>query len=163
MLGWTQESIKQWVRWMQWLDRWGYITACLSFLLLGMSIFIYSWVEFVLAAGETFLPASITLINDLLLVIILLELFRTVLGFLQSDRIRLEPFLHVGIIAAVRRILTAGAELSHLDDITDEVFQRYLMDMGLHVLVILALIVALYLIRRGQLEETGGNPTHLTA
>jgi len=44
---------------------------------------------------KAFLPATIALLNDLLFVIILLELFRTVLGFLQYDRIRLEPFLHV--------------------------------------------------------------------
>lgn len=148
MLGWTPESIKQWVRWMQYLDRWGYITACLSFLVLGMLLFVYGWVDFIQHAPHGFLPASITLINDLLLVIILLELFRTVLGFLQSDRIRLEPFLHVGIIASVRRILTAGAELSHLHDIPAETFRHYLMDMGLHVVVILVLIAALYIIRK---------------
>ena len=148
MLGWTPESIKQWVRWMQYLDRWGYITACLSFLVLGMLLFIYGWVEFFNHASAGFLPAAITLINDLLLVIILLELFRTVLGFLQSDRIRLEPFLHVGVIASVRRILTAGAELSHLQDISPETFRNYMMDLGLHVVVILVLMIALYLIRK---------------
>lgn len=148
MLGWTPESIKQWVRWMQYLDRWGYITACLSFLVLGMLLFFYGWVEFFNHARAGFLPAAITLINDLLLVIILLELFRTVLGFLQSDRIRLEPFLHVGIIASVRRILTAGAEMSHLHDIPPETFRNYMMDLGLHVIVILVLMIALYLIRK---------------
>jgi hypothetical protein len=105
MLGWTPESIKQWVKWMQFLDRWGYITACLSFLLVGMLVFGYSWYAYVQSVEKAFLPATIALLNDLLFVIILLELFRTVLGFLQSDRIRLEPFLHVGIIASVRRIL----------------------------------------------------------
>ena len=150
MLGWTQESIKQWVGWMQWLDRWGYITVCVSFLFLGMLVFVYSWVEFFQTFTGKFLLASITLINDLLLVIILLELFRTVLGFLQSDRIRLEPFLHVGIIASVRRILTGGAELSHLPDIAEETFRRYLMDLSLHVAVILVLMFSLYLIRKAE-------------
>ncbi len=117
MLGWTPESIKQWVRWMQFLDRWGYITACLSFLVVGMLVFGYSWFSFVQTVEQNFLSATITLLNDLLFVIILLELFRTVLGFLQHDRIRLEPFLHVGVIASVRRILTAGAEFSHQDNV----------------------------------------------
>jgi uncharacterized membrane protein (DUF373 family) len=148
MLGWTPESVKQWVRWMQYLDRWGYITACLSFLLVGMLVFGYSWVAYVQSVNEAFLPATITLLNDLLFVIILLELFRTVLGFLQSDRIRLEPFLHVGIIASVRRILTAGAEFSHQDTVPEEIFHHYLLDMSLHVIVILVLMVALYLHRK---------------
>ena len=106
--------------------------------------------EFIKTAGSGFLLVSITLINDLLLVVILLELFRTVLGFLQSDRIRLEPFLHVGIIASVRRILTAGAELSHITDISEETFRHYLMDIGLHVVVVLVLIIAVYLIRKNE-------------
>jgi len=148
MLGWTPESVKQWVRWMQYLDRWGYITACLSFLLVGMLVFGYSWVAYAQTVQEAFLPATITLLNDLLFVIILLELFRTVLGFLQSDRIRLEPFLHVGIIASVRRILTAGAEFSHQDTVPEEIFRHYLMDMTLHVFVILVLMIALYLHRK---------------
>jgi len=152
--GWAPESITQWITWLQWLDRWGYITACLSFLFLGMLIFVYGWVEFIQTSGQAFLPASITLINNLLLVIILLELFRTVLGFLQSDRIRLEPFLHVGIIASVRRILIAGAELSHIPDIPQEIFNHYLWDVGLQVVVVLVLIFALYLIRKGGEEPT---------
>jgi uncharacterized membrane protein (DUF373 family) len=133
---------------MQYLDRWGYITACLSFLVVGMLVFGYSWVAYAQSVQEAFLPATITLLNDLLFVIILLELFRTVLGFLQSDRIRLEPFLHVGIIASVRRILTAGAEFSHQDIVPEEIFHHYLLDMTLHVLVILVLMIALYLHRK---------------
>ncbi len=148
MLGWTPDSIKQWVKWMQFLDRWGYITACLSFLFVGMLVFGYSWVAYAESVQHDFLPATITLLNDLLLVIILLELFRTVLSFLHSDRIRLEPFLHVGIIASVRRILTAGAEFSHQENVPDKVFDHYLMDMGLHVVVILVLMVALFLLKK---------------
>ncbi len=150
MLGWTPESTTQWVKWMQWLDRWGYITACLSFLVLGMLIFGYSWFEFFRQVPLGFLQASITLIKDLLLVIILLELFRTVLGFLQSERVRLEPFLHVGVIASVRKILTTGAEFSHSKDTPKEMFDLYLMDMGLHIVVILVLMIALYLVKKSE-------------
>ena len=154
MHGWTPESTKQWVKWMQWLDRWGYITACLSFLVLGMLIFGYSWIEFFQKAPDHFLSASVTLIKDLLLVIILLELFRTVLGFLQSERVRLEPFLHVGVIASVRKILTTGAELSHLKDVPKDTFNHYLMDLGLHVVVILVLMIALYLVKKSEVTPS---------
>ena len=33
------DSMKQWLTWMEWLDRWGYITAGISLLILGMLIF----------------------------------------------------------------------------------------------------------------------------
>jgi len=123
--------------------------------MVGMLVFGYSWFAYLQSVREAFLPATIALLNDLLFVIILLELFRTVLGFLQSDRIRLEPFLHVGVIASVRRILTAGAEFSHQDNVPEEAFRHYLLDMGLHVMVILVLMLALYLLKK---TEQPGEP-----
>ena len=41
----------------------------------------------------TLLAAGLRLLNDLLLVIILLELFRTVVRFLQTEILALEPYL----------------------------------------------------------------------
>jgi len=98
------------------------------------------------------LPAGLQLLNDLLLVIIILELFRTVVRFLQTEVLTIEPYLAVGIIACTRRILTASAELSHLPAITDVEFNRYIWDVGLNVVVILVLIVAVYIVgcRKGQ-------------
>lgn len=155
------ETMKHWLSWMDWLDRWGYITAGFSLLILGMLIFAQSWVTFVLAATQTgLLPAGLRLLNDLLLVIILLELFRTVVRFLQTEILALEPYLAVGIIACTRRILTASAELSHLPQITSELFNRYLMDVGLNVAVIMVLIVAVFVIRKRPVasEPTAAHP-----
>jgi uncharacterized membrane protein (DUF373 family) len=144
------ESMKQWLNWMEWLDRWGYITAGLSLLILGMLIFAHSWFVFIIAATKKghLLIAGLQLLNDLLLVIILLELFRTVVRFLQTEILALEPYLSVGIIACTRRILTASAELSHLPEVTNELFYRYLMDVGVNVAVIMVLIIAVFLVRQ---------------
>ena len=143
------ETLKQWLSWMDWLDRWGYITAGFSLLILGMLIFANSWYVFVTAATHTgLLPAGLRLLNDLLLVIILLELFRTVVRFLQTEILALEPYLAVGIIACTRRILTASAELSHLPQVTSELFNRYIFDVALNVAVIMVLIIAVFLVRK---------------
>ena len=137
------------VNWMEWLDRWGYVTAGLSLLILGMLIFVQSWFVFMRAAPQVgLLVAGLKLLNDLLLVIILLELYRTVIRFLQTGILALEPYLAVGIIACTRRILTASAELSHSPEITAELFDRYIWDVGLNVVVIMVLILAVYLIRQ---------------
>lgn len=143
-------DLKQWLNWMEWLDRWGYITAGFSLLILGMLIFAHSWFVFVVNATNKagLLVAGLKLLNDLLLVIILLELFRTVVRFLQTEILTLEPYLAVGIIACTRRILTASAELSHLPEITSESFNRYVMDVALNVGVIMVLIIAVFLIRK---------------
>jgi uncharacterized membrane protein (DUF373 family) len=139
---------------MDWLDRLGYITAGFSLLILGMVIFAHAWYTFLLRPQHvSVLPAGLKLLNDLLLVIILLELFRTVVRFLQTEILELEPYLAVGIIACTRRILTASAELSHqleeaAKEMKQELFQQYVVDVALNVTVIMVLIIAVYLLRK---------------
>jgi phosphate starvation-inducible membrane PsiE len=153
------ETMKNWLVGMEWLDRWGYITAGLSLLILGMLIFAHSWFVFAQAALKAgLLPAGLRLLNDLLLVIILLELFRTVVRFLQTDILTLEPYLAVGIIACTRRILTASAELSHLPEVSTDQFERYLFDVGLNVTVILVLIIAVYIVRQRPARSESASP-----
>lgn len=133
---------------METLDGWGYITTGFSFLVIGIVIFVHAWYGFVLSVGENTVPAVLALIHDLLLVIILLELFRTIINFLKTKVITLEPFLYICVIASTRRILTTGAQISYMEELTDQVFNRYLLDLGANVLVILALVVAVYMARR---------------
>ena len=136
------------------LDRLGYVAAGFSLLLLGMIIFSHAWYIFLMRPVQVgVLPAGLKLLNDLLLVIILLELFRTVVRFLQTEVLELEPYLAVGIIACTRRVLTASAELSHqlelvARDTRQELFLQYLMDVGLNVTVIIVLILGVYLLRK---------------
>lgn len=157
------ERMRHWpcrmVSWMEWLDVWGYVTAGFSLLVLGMLVFVQSWFTFINATGRVgILPAGLRLLNDLLLVIILLELYRTVIRFLQTGILALEPYLAVGIIACTRRILTAGAELSHLPEITPELFNRYLMDVGLNVVVIMVLVFGVFIVRRRPALAQSGSP-----
>ena len=146
--------MKRWCVYMEWLDRLGYMTAGFSLLVLGMLIFTHAWYVFVTKAGHIgLLPSGLRLLNDILLVIILLELFRTVIRFLQTEVLDLEPYLAVGIIACTRRVLTASAELSHLTAMTDTQFYQYLMDVGLNVVVIMVLVVGVFLIRKRPAEK----------
>jgi uncharacterized membrane protein (DUF373 family) len=149
-----KEVMKRWFGVMEWLDRLGYLTAGFSLLILGMLIFTHAWYVFVTKAGQIgLLPSGLKLLNDLLLVIILLELFRTVIRFLQTEVLDLEPYLAVGIIACTRRVLTASAELSHLPSISETQFYQYLMDMGMNVAVIMVLIVGVFMIRKNPAQS----------
>jgi uncharacterized membrane protein (DUF373 family) len=130
------------------LDGWGYITAGFSFLALGMVVFVHAWYMFVTTISGRVLSAVLALIHDLLLVIIVLELSRTIVNFLKTKIITLEPFLYICIIASTRRILTIGAQIAYTEDVTDPVFHRYLLDLGANVLVIVALVLAVYMARR---------------
>src|SRR5262249_31436853 len=144
-----KEVMKRWCGVMEWLDRLGYLTAGFSLLVLGMLIFAHAWFLFVTKAGQVgLLPSGLKLLNDLLLVIILLELFRTVIRFLQTEVLDLEPYLAVGIIACTRRVLTASAELSHQLNITDTQFYQYILDGVLTLTVLIVLFVGFFLVRK---------------
>lgn len=154
-----KEVMKRWCGAMEWLDRLGYLTAGFSLLVLGMLIFTHAWYIFLTKAGQAgLLPSGLKLLNDLLLVIILLELFRTVIRFLQTEVLDLEPYLAVGIIACTRRVLTASAELSHLPNISETQFYQYLMDVGLNVAVIMVLVVGVFLVRKRPASAPATSP-----
>jgi uncharacterized membrane protein (DUF373 family) len=133
------------------LDGVGYVTTGMSFLAVSIVLFVRAWYVFASAVGSDAVLAVLGLVHDLLLVIILLELFRTTINFIKTKVITLEPFLYICVIASTRRILTTGAQISYMDELTDLVFNRYLMDLGANVLVVVALIIAVYVSRRASL------------
>jgi NADH:ubiquinone oxidoreductase subunit 6 (subunit J) len=56
--------------------------------------------------------------------------------------------LYICVIASTRRILTTDAQIASMEDLADHLFLRYLLDLGANVLVVLALVLAVYLLRR---------------
>ena len=139
---------------MEKFDRLIYLITGFSFLMIGVGAFFYSWFVFVLQVQKGFLHATLTLINDLLLVLIIMEVLRTIINYLKIQDILLEPFLFIGIIAATRKILTAGAEISIIELTDEKIFNHYLLDLGINALVVVALGIALYLISKRQ-KATG--------
>jgi uncharacterized membrane protein (DUF373 family) len=133
---------------MEKFDKFIYLMTGISFLIIGVGAFFYSWFIFASEIHKGFLHAILTLINDLLLVMIIMEILRTIINYLKSQDILLEPFLYIGIIAATRKMLTAGAEISFMQMNNDQTFFRYLLDLGVNALVVVALGIALYLIRK---------------
>ncbi len=136
------------VRMMETLDGLGYVTTGFSFLVIGMVVFAHAWYLFATTVAIKAVPAVLALVHDLLLVIILLELFRTIINFLKTKIVTLEPFLYICIIASTRRILTTGAQIASMEDLTDQAFYRYLFDLGANVLVIVALVLAVLMARK---------------
>jgi len=155
----TKNSVNRWaifdravngmtINMMETLDGLGYLTTGFSFLIISMVVFVHAWYAFAMTVGSQAISAALVLMHDLLLVIILLELFRTIINFLKTKVITLEPFLYICVIASTRRILTTGAQVGHTNEISDHVFHRYLLDLGANVLVIVALVCTVYLAHR---------------
>lgn len=91
----------------------------------------------------------IHLINDVLLALIILELLWTVIRFLKKQKFILAPFLAIGIIAAVRRILLIEAQTSYMEHVPNE----KLYEIGLSAFVVITLMVAYYLSVKAQKLE----------
>ncbi|MBI5195663.1 MAG: hypothetical protein HZA10_05030 [Nitrospirae bacterium] len=93
--------------------------------------------------------AIIALVNDVLLSLIILELLWTVIRFLKKQKFLLGPFLAIGIIAAVRRILLIEAQASLMEHTPVE----KLYETGLSAAVIITLMAAYYLSVKAQKFE----------
>lgn len=94
-------------------------------------------------------------VNDILLVVIILEIMRTVVVRFTNGIFQLDSFLIIGVIAAVRHILTVGAALTLERDHSAEAFNRSLTEMGVNAGIVLALVFALFLSRstnRGKIQ-----------
>jgi uncharacterized membrane protein (DUF373 family) len=91
-------------------------------------------------------------INDVLFVVIVLELLRTVVAHLETEDFQLKSFLIIGIISAVRHILGVGARLTLGTGITDTEFNRSQIELGVSAAVVLALAVSFILISRAGVE-----------
>ena len=105
-----------------------------------IACFVITWFAF-----ASLFPVSrgsvMHLINDMLLILIILELLWTVIRFLKKQKFSLAPFLSIGIIAAIRRILLIEMHTSTLDNVPVE----KLYEIGLSALVVLVLMVAYYI------------------
>ena len=93
--------------------------------------------------------AVVSLVNDLLLVMIIMEVLRTVLSYLQERGSSLQPFLFIAAISATRRILAIGAQMSVAsENIAPDKLEEAMLDLGANAGAILAIALALYLLRR---------------
>ena len=97
------------------------------------------------------LETSLTVLDRVLLAFIFVELIDTVRVTVRERGIFIaEPFLLVGLIAVVRRILLLTAEIERA---SAEEFQNMLIELGVMTVLVIVLTVALYFTRRMRVSE----------
>ena len=169
----------RWVPFLEWFDEKVYVLVGITFLLAALLSLFYG----LLAMGDNvwsqmFLPAGfslhgllhkengaqdiISLVSDLLLTLIIMEVLGTVVHHLREGETTLRPFLFIGIISATRGILAVGARLSVESNGTlkDPEFIRDMVELGVNALVIIALGVTMKLIGPYLKEKDIANPKH---
>lgn len=100
-----------------------------------------------LTASQNIAEAIISLLGDLLLVLIIVEVFSTVLHYLRDRAIFLKPFLYIGIISAARDILAISARVAIIGAHGEE-FTELMIELGINLGIILGLCLALRLLRK---------------
>lgn len=89
---------------------------------------------------------ALIVLDRVLLISIFVELLTTVQVLVREREIVPEPFLLIALIAVVRRILLATAELEQ--SVGTETFQPRLLELGVLAALVVILTVAIYVARR---------------
>ncbi len=129
-----------------------YFAIALTLSIPIVMLFISAVVGMLQVFEEGVLATVLTVLDRVLLVFIFVELLDTVRVTVRERGIFIaEPFLLVGLIAVVRRILLLTAELEQVA--STEKLQSMLIELGVMTGLVIVLTLALYLTRRMRLSE----------
>ena len=95
------------------------------------------------------LPTTIMVLLDrILLILLIVELLYTVQVSFREHALVPEPFLLIGLISAIRWVLLVTAEFGELKDVSEAVFQHFIIELSVLTVLIVALAVSLLLLRK---------------
>src|ERR1700722_2096921 len=92
---------------------------------------------------------SVEILNTVLLVMMTMEIVYTVAISLESHTLNAEPFLIIGSIAAIRRMLVITATSTE-NDAKADVFRNTLIELGLLAATVIAMTIAIFILRFSQ-------------
>lgn len=129
-----------------------YVVVALALSIAGLILFGYSIYTFVNDVADTSMSSSILeLLDNLLLVFIVTELIHTIRAIIDEKVLLAEPFLVVGIVAAIRRLIVVSAEVKNLVGTPD--FSDAMLEIGLLTGTGLLLTLAVFLLRHTSHSE----------
>ena len=123
----------------------------LGLLLAGsaLSLLVDGGVTFVQQLGKgTLLVNTVGLLDRILTILLVVELLYTVQVSFREHAVVPEPFLLVGLIAAIRRVLLLTAEFGHVGNQSDVTFQHFVIELGTLTVLIVALAFSLVLLKK---------------
>jgi uncharacterized membrane protein (DUF373 family) len=116
------------------------LTALLFLVALGAVIFT---VQRLLTTTPFYPNGMLQAINDILFVVIILEIARTVIARFSTGFYQLSRFLVIGVIASVRHILSVGSSLTLSVGKTPEAFERGIIELIVNGGIVVALVLAI--------------------
>jgi uncharacterized membrane protein (DUF373 family) len=116
------------------------LTALLFLVALGAVIFT---VQRLFTTTPFYPNGMLQAINDILFVVIILEIARTVIARFSTGFYQLSRFLVIGVIASVRHILSVGSSLTLSVGKTPEAFERGIIELIVNGGIVVALVLAI--------------------
>lgn len=99
-------------------------------------------------AADPFSTSVVGLLDRILLILLVVELLYTVQVSFREHALVPEPFLLVGLIAGIRRVLVLTAEFGELRGRTELELRYFIVELGVLTLLVVALTVSLVLLRK---------------
>jgi phosphate starvation-inducible membrane PsiE len=124
------------------------VLVVLAIMLLGMSVI--GMIRDVHAG--TLGNAGIEVLNSILLVMMIMEIVYTVTRSLESHLLVAEPFLIIGAIAAIRRMIVITAESTNVQATNPEAFRALLWELALLAVIVVSMAIAVWILRRSNLD-----------
>ena len=95
--------------------------------------------------GQNLMARTLTgnivpLLDRILLILLVVELLYTVQVSFREHGLIPEPFLLVGLIAAIRRVLVLTAEFAQIHDEAETVFKHFIIELVVLTVLIVALV-----------------------
>jgi hypothetical protein len=116
-----------------------------------------------LVTTEPFFPTGmLQAVNDIVFVVIILEIARTVIARFSNGFYQLSRFLIIGVIASVRHILSVGSSLTLSTGKTPEAFDRAIIELIVNGGIVIALVVAILITRQAEKTQQLSTPKKLT-
>jgi uncharacterized membrane protein (DUF373 family) len=103
---------------------------------------------------QTLSTGAVHVLDELLLVLMIVEILHTVRLSIRAHALVTEPFLIVGLIASIRRVLVITLETADLTKAADwsataaAIFHASMVELALLGLLILGLVACIVLLRR---------------
>ena len=96
-----------------------------------------------------------TILDQILLVLLIIELLYTVQVSFREHGLVAEPFLIVALIAVIRRVLVVTAELPKLPQAGEDVFRHAIMELAILTVMIIVLVTSFVVLRKGTKQAQG--------
>ena len=121
----------------------------LGLLLAGsaLTLLVTSVVQFVQSVKAEH-ARTVELLDRILLVLLIVELLYTVQVSFREHVLAPEPFLLVGLISAIRRVLVLTAEFGELHEQTEGGPWHFVIELAVLTVLIIALVISLVMFRK---------------